>query len=471
MLVGVLFYSAIHAAASPGGAPPDAVYRDLLQGYGIRASVPPTPATDFTLPDLSGKERALSDGKGKWILLTFFATWCGPCASEMPALERLHQTMRERGLEVLGVALDGNAASIGNFVRKHGATFPVLLDPDGRVGGIYQAQSIPLSYIIDPMGRIAGIARGARDWSQTKSLFEQLLELTPTDDAVQSAYGPPNQGPVELPSNLTPPAGKVLPIEETLRAGKHFNLQVEVQWAGNFEEYLLLPPEVALPEGVALLATRAETSSRQGQSTITYAFSLRAEKPGSYALDPVELRYTPRFEQKPMAARISGPTVTVHAATVWGLPALAWLAVLGGAAALAFGAWMVWRRLAEGSASTRAAVAGENLAALADELSVRFDDGRKKRMQGDIAGFLDVMTTIENAIPNGEDADAELPALVEKVRYGGLSPANEELDRLQRRIERALGVFAKAQQKDNKANIAFAETKTDDSDEKYRPRA
>jgi thiol-disulfide isomerase/thioredoxin len=86
-------------------------------------------APEFALPGLSGSPVRLSDHQGKVILLNFWATWCPPCRAEMPSMETLYQTYRERGLVILAVSGDRAGRSlVESFVLDRGVTFPILMD-------------------------------------------------------------------------------------------------------------------------------------------------------------------------------------------------------------------------------------------------------------------------------------------------------------------------------------------------------
>jgi len=136
--------------------------RMLNQGIGIAEK--PIPPVDFELQDLSGKKVKLSALKGKVVFLNFWATWCGPCRSEMPSMQRLHEKLKAEGLEILAVDLQEDKGKVQAFAKELGLAFPILLDSDGRVGAAYNARSIPTTYLLDRDGNIFARAVGAREW-------------------------------------------------------------------------------------------------------------------------------------------------------------------------------------------------------------------------------------------------------------------------------------------------------------------
>ncbi len=421
------------AAASAGGE-----IAGIFSRYSVRPLQPPSPASDFTLPNIAGGETSLSDYYGSWVVLTFFATWCGPCRSELPSLERLHQDRAAQGVVVLGVSVDDDRGPLDPFVRQLGLTFPILWDQTKQVGAAYRASSIPLSYLVDPQGRLVAVSRGARDWSALTPMLDAALAAMPAiltvDPVAQTAAYTDASQPVATPSITDPPSAEVTLSDASPEAGKPFHLDVKLHWAGNFDEYLPHPPHVELPEGVVQEEVTAESSSQDGRKLLTYRITLRAAEPGKYALDPVELLYTPRFEATPVASRVQGPTVEVRPRTVLGLrPGV--LAV-GSAAVvlLGFAGWGAGRVLRQRRSR---GTAGD--AERFEALRARFEDARKLRMQGDGAGFLLALVDLDQELSGEAAADDEaLRDAVERARYGSEVPPAEDLENLQRIVERRL---------------------------------
>ncbi|MGH2581636.1 MAG: peroxiredoxin family protein, partial [Anaerolineales bacterium] len=139
-------------------------------------------APDFTLETLAGDQVTLSGLRGQVVLVNLWASWCGPCRAEMPAIQQIYEQYRDRGFTVLGVNLtnqDSRAAAQA-FVDEFGLTFPILLDTDGSVAAAYRLRSLPSSYFIDRNGVIQKVVLGgpmAEALVQTQ--VEQLLGLTP----------------------------------------------------------------------------------------------------------------------------------------------------------------------------------------------------------------------------------------------------------------------------------------------------
>jgi peroxiredoxin len=131
-------------------------------------------APDFTLRDLNGETVSLEDYRGKLIFLNFWATWCMPCRSEMPSMERLYIEFKDRGFTMLAVDLREGTGKVKAFREKFKLSFPILLDSDGRVGRMYGVRSIPTTYLIDQEGNVIGGALGARDWVSKEAL--ELIE-------------------------------------------------------------------------------------------------------------------------------------------------------------------------------------------------------------------------------------------------------------------------------------------------------
>jgi peroxiredoxin len=113
-------------------------------------------APDFTLTDANGKRVSLSDFRGKVVLLNFWATWCGPCAIEIPWFVQFEQQFRSKGLEIIGVSLDDDGwKAIKPFAEQHHINYPILLGNDS-VAQLYGGlDALPTTFMIDREGRIA----------------------------------------------------------------------------------------------------------------------------------------------------------------------------------------------------------------------------------------------------------------------------------------------------------------------------
>ncbi len=133
---------------------------------------------NFKLKDLEGKTVSLDSFKGKVVFLNFWATWCPPCRAEIPSMIELYNRFKSKGLEIVGVDLQEDKATVAKFVKQYKMNYTVLLDTTGQVGQIYGARSIPTTYIVDRRGNILARTIGTREWNSTEiiKLFEEILK-------------------------------------------------------------------------------------------------------------------------------------------------------------------------------------------------------------------------------------------------------------------------------------------------------
>lgn len=127
-------------------------------------------AADFTLRDLGGKLHRLSDYRGKVIFLNFWATWCPPCRTEMPSMERLNEALGSKDFVMLAINTDENIKDLEAFLKENPHNFTILSDADGKIQQLYKVFKFPETFVIDRQGRIVEHIIGARDWSSTASL-------------------------------------------------------------------------------------------------------------------------------------------------------------------------------------------------------------------------------------------------------------------------------------------------------------
>lgn len=137
-----------------------------------------TLAPGFRLRTLKGEAAALSDYRGKIVLINFWATWCGPCKAEMPSMEALYRSYPREDFEILAVSIDIDpAAPIQQFIEDFGFTFPVLLDETFQVNDQYQVRVVPTSVVVDRKGIVTHRLLGAKDWNDpdAKRFLEKLI--------------------------------------------------------------------------------------------------------------------------------------------------------------------------------------------------------------------------------------------------------------------------------------------------------
>ena len=156
----------------------DAVLSSIgnLNGQWVNRAAP-----DFSLPDLDGNVRTLSEFRGKVVFLNFWGSFCAPCREEMPSMERLIRQYEGQGMVMVAVTFDPKKQDADEFMEAflpgERSSMTVLWDPTSQTGRDYGTELVPETYIIDRKGRVIARFVNAYDWSrpEVKQLIESLL--------------------------------------------------------------------------------------------------------------------------------------------------------------------------------------------------------------------------------------------------------------------------------------------------------
>ena len=135
-------------------------------------------APDFSLKDADGKVVHLSDYRGKVVLLDFWATWCGPCKIEIPWFMELQRKNKDRGFEVLGVAMDDEGWEVVKpFLSKLAVNYRVVMGNDTTAATYGGVDALPTTFLIDRTGKIAAVHIGLTSKKEFEDGVEQLLQV------------------------------------------------------------------------------------------------------------------------------------------------------------------------------------------------------------------------------------------------------------------------------------------------------
>jgi cytochrome c biogenesis protein CcmG/thiol:disulfide interchange protein DsbE len=134
-----------------------------------------TAAPEISLTTVDGRQVALSDYRGRPVIVNFWASWCVPCREEFPLLAAARAQHQAEGLEILGVIHQDSAQSAAAFAATYEAAWPLLVDADDVAWNAYHGAFVPVSYFIDRAGIVRAVSYGPPPSASLESLLAKIL--------------------------------------------------------------------------------------------------------------------------------------------------------------------------------------------------------------------------------------------------------------------------------------------------------
>ncbi|RKZ63246.1 MAG: hypothetical protein DRQ44_10240 [Gammaproteobacteria bacterium] len=125
-------------------------------------------AQNFTLNDVDGEKFELKKSEGHWVFLHFWASWCGPCKEEMPAIQTLSEEMKDEKFQIVMINTAEDEDTIFEFLGSINVDLNSLMDVDGLVTEVWKPRGLPTSFLINPKGKVKYQAIGGREWGDPK---------------------------------------------------------------------------------------------------------------------------------------------------------------------------------------------------------------------------------------------------------------------------------------------------------------
>ncbi|MCC7352119.1 MAG: redoxin domain-containing protein [Anaerolineae bacterium] len=150
------------------------------EGVSGSQSIPPAPtvghpAPDFVLTTPAGEMLRLRDLRGQAVLINFWASWCGPCRSEMPEFQAAYNQRKDQGFTILAVNQGETGATATAFAQRLGLTFPIVLDNRGEASDLYGVRALPTSFFVDREGIVRAVVVGAMNGPLLESNLRRIF--------------------------------------------------------------------------------------------------------------------------------------------------------------------------------------------------------------------------------------------------------------------------------------------------------
>ncbi len=130
------------------------------------------PAPEFRLASRAGGEMSLSSLRGQVVMINFWASWCGPCRQEFPALDEMYRKYKPMGFAMLGINVESEKADAERFLGMRPVSFPILFDPDNRVSNSYGVSAMPTTVLVDRKGQIRWLHRAYKPGDEAEYIAQ-----------------------------------------------------------------------------------------------------------------------------------------------------------------------------------------------------------------------------------------------------------------------------------------------------------
>jgi thiol-disulfide isomerase/thioredoxin len=174
---------------------------DLAPSSAAPSSAAPSSAAPSSAAPSSAPSPALSLA-GRVVVLNFWASWCGPCLTELPALDALHDGLVSQGGAVVAVNLDRRRPPADKVIQRLGLDLPMVFDPEGQIALEYEPAGLPTTYLVDATGTVRAVHQGALSADQIAELGAAARALVPTTTVTTPAALPGTEPAADGP---TPP--------------------------------------------------------------------------------------------------------------------------------------------------------------------------------------------------------------------------------------------------------------------------
>ncbi len=167
VIIAILAISPLHASAE---AVKNAITSNVPHNF--LATNPPRPAPKLIFYNVNDEPRAISEFKGRGVILNFWATWCAPCVKEMPDLDRLNARFKDEGIDVLALSVDRNPLHVAKRFYKNNRlkNLLILTDKKRKILRRLSIQVLPTTVLFDTSGREIGRITGAIEWNEPKNV-------------------------------------------------------------------------------------------------------------------------------------------------------------------------------------------------------------------------------------------------------------------------------------------------------------